>query len=196
MYATFVAADLHSKARCKLAYGSALISRGPRCMQACSGELRSAIRSVIEQCTASHVSIVASKRRVGHILSYLMEQYFSLSLFISRSVFIWFYLPPPARVRTLFTYTRSINAVRHLNSRQAIHAKHKRRQASKRRQAIHAKPKQPSGYTLRLRLYTPYTAAASINGHTASPIGSLYGSSHPDGLSLSSSPSIPLRICP
>ena len=65
MYATFVAADLHSKARCKLAYGSALISRGPRCMQACSGELRSAIRSVIEQCTASHVSIVASKRRVG-----------------------------------------------------------------------------------------------------------------------------------
>ena len=127
MYATFVAADLDSKARCKLAYGSALISRGPRCMQACSGELRSAIRSVIEQYTASHVSIVASKRRVGHILSYLMEQYFSLSLFISRSVFIWFYLPPPVRVRTLIY----------------IHAKPTRRQASK----------QPSGYTR--EAYTP-----------------------------------------
>ena len=37
----------------------------------------------------------------------------------------------------------------------------------------------PSGYTLRLRLYTPYTAAASISGHTASPIGSSNG---PDGL--------------
>ena len=64
------------RGRWELAHERALISWGPRCMQACSGELRSAIRSVIEQCTASHVSIVASKRRVGHILSYLMEQYF------------------------------------------------------------------------------------------------------------------------
>ena len=125
MYATFVAADLHSKARCKHAYGSALISRGPRCMQACSGELRSAIRSVIEQCTASHVSIVASKRRVGHILSYLMEQYFLsifLYLFLSRVAFLSVFIYHiPARVRTLFIYTRSLHAVRHLNSRQAIH---------------------------------------------------------------------------
>ena len=63
--------------------------------------------------------------------------------------FISFYLPkgfisfyvPLLRLRTLFIYTQSINAVRHLNSRQAIHAKPTRRQASK----------QPSGYTLRLR---------------------------------------------
>ena len=34
---------------------------------------------------------------------------FDLSLFIARSVFIWFYLPPPARVRTLFIYTRSLH---------------------------------------------------------------------------------------
>ena len=131
MYATFVAADLHSKARCKLACGRALISRGPRCMQACSGELRSAIRSVIEQCTASHVSIVASKRRVGHILSYLMEQYFLcifLYLFLSRAAFLFgFIYSPPARVRTLIY----------------IHAKPTRRQASK----------QPSGYTR--EAYTP-----------------------------------------
>ena len=91
--------------------------------------------------------------------------------FISRRAYIYVYLPPPARVRTLSIHTRSINAVRHLNSRQAIHAKPTRRQESK----------QPSGYTLRLRLYTPYTAAASINGHTASPIGSLYGSSQSPG---------------
>ena len=96
MYATFVAADLHSKARCKLAYGSALISRGPRCMQACSGELRSAIRSVIEQCTASHVSIVASKRRVGHILSYLMEQYFLC-------IFLYLFLSPEGHI-SMFIY--------------------------------------------------------------------------------------------
>ena len=66
---------------------------------------------------------------------------FYVFFFISRRAYISFYLPPPARVRTLFTYTQSINAVRHLNSRQAIHAKPTRRQASK----------QPSGYTLRLR---------------------------------------------
>ena len=74
--------------------------------------------------------------------------------FISRSVFISFYLHPHARVRTLFTYTRSLHAVRHLNSRQAIHAKHK----------------QPSGYTLRLRhtrniryaLYNPNANSGDI----------------------------------
>ena len=131
MYATFVAADLDAKARCKLAYERAIYSRGPRCMQACSGELRSAIRSVIEQYTASHVSIVASKRRVGHILSYLMEQYFLsifLYLFLSRVAFLSVFIYHiPARVRTLFAYTRSINAVRHLDGRQAIHAKPTRR---------------------------------------------------------------------
>ena len=58
-------ADLIVRGRWELACERALISRGPRCMQACSGELRSAIRSVIEQYTASHASIVASKRRVG-----------------------------------------------------------------------------------------------------------------------------------
>ncbi len=45
-----------------------------------------------------------------------------------------------------------------------IHAKPTRRQASK----------QPSGYTLRLRLYTrskAYTEANANNGHTASPTG-------------------------
>ena len=125
MYATFVAADLHSKARCKLACGRALISRGPRCMQACSGELRSAIRSVIEQCTASHVSIVASKRRVGHILSYLMEQYF-LCFFLYLPKGIYLCLFTTSRPRAYLIY---------------IHAKPTRRQASK----------QPSGYTLRLR---------------------------------------------
>ena len=66
---------------------------------------------------------------------------FYVFFFISRRAYIYVYLPPPARVRTLFTYTRSLHAVRHLNSRQAIHAKPTRRQASK----------QPSGYTLRLR---------------------------------------------
>ena len=66
---------------------------------------------------------------------------FYVFFFISRRAYIYVYLPPPARVRTLFIYTQSINAVRHLNSRQAIHAKPTRRQASK----------QPSGYTLRLR---------------------------------------------
>ena len=45
-----------------------------------------------------------------------------------------------------------------------IHAKPTRRQASK----------QPSGYTLRLRLYTPYTAAASISGHTASRLTKIF----------------------
>ena len=113
MYANFVAADLHSKARCKLAYGSALISRGPRCMQACSGELRSAIRSVIEQCTASHVSIVASKKRVGHILSYLMEQYFYVFFFIS------FYRPKGFYLILCTTLTLAYLIY--------IHAKHKRR---------------------------------------------------------------------
>ena len=73
-----------------------------------------------------------------------------------------------------------------------IHAKPTRRQASKQPQAlnalapIHAKHKQPSGYTreaytpsgytLRLRLYTrstAYAAANANNGHNASPIGSL-----------------------
>ena len=52
---------------------------------------------------------------------------FYVFFFISRRAYIYVYLPPPARVRTLFTYTQSINAVRHLNSRQAIHAKHKLR---------------------------------------------------------------------
>ena len=71
-----------------------------------------------------------------------------------------------------------------------IHAKPTRRQASKQPQAlnalapIHAKHKQPSGYTreaytpsgytLRLRLYTPYTAAASISGHTASRLTKIF----------------------
>ena len=42
----------------------------------------------------------------------------------------------------------------------------------------------PSGYTLRLRLYTrstAYTEANANNGHNASPIGSLYGSSQSPG---------------
>ena len=126
MYATFVAADLDAKARCKLAYERAIYSRGPRCMQACSGELRSAIRSVIEQYTASHVSIVASKRRVGHILSYLMEQYFlCFFLYLPKGIYLCLFTIFP-RPRAYLIY---------------IHAKPTRRQASK----------QPSGYTLRLR---------------------------------------------
>ena len=103
-------ADLDAKARCKFAYGSALISRGPRCMQACSGELRSAIRSVIEQCTASHVSIVASKRRVGHILSYLMEQYF-LCFFL--------YLPKGIYLCCIFKlFLLSLQSIWHLSMEQ------------------------------------------------------------------------------
>ena len=114
MYATFVAADLHSKARCKLAYGSALISRGPRCMQACSGELRSAIRSVIEQCTASHVSIVASKRRVGHILSYLMEQYFlCFFLYLPKGIYLCLFTTSRPRLR----HTRNIKYAHTHNSK-------------------------------------------------------------------------------
>ena len=54
---------------------------------------------------------------------------FYVFFFISRRAYIYVYLPPPARVRTLSIHTRSINAVRHLNSRQAIHAKPTRRQA-------------------------------------------------------------------
>ena len=83
---------------------------------------------------------------------------FDLYPFIARSVFIWFYLPSSrARVRTLFIYTRSLHA---------------------------AGPKQPLGYTLRLRLYTrskAYTEANANNGHTASPIGSSYGSGRSGG---------------
>ena len=52
--------------------------------------------------------------------------FFSLSPEGHISMFIYH---SPARVRTLFTYTRSLHAVRHLNSRQAIHAKPTRRQA-------------------------------------------------------------------
>ena len=58
-----------------------------------------------------------------------IKNIFYVFFFISRRAYIYVYLPPPARVRTLFTYTQSINAVRHLNSRQAIHAKPTRRQA-------------------------------------------------------------------
>ena len=107
MYATFVAADLHSKARCKLACGRALISRGPRCMQACSGELRSAIRSVIEQCTASHVSIVASKRRVGHILSYLMEQYFlCFFLYLPKGIYLCLFTTSRPRAYLIYLHAK------------------------------------------------------------------------------------------
>ena len=58
-----------------------------------------------------------------------IKNIFYVFFFISRRAYIYVYLPPPARVRTLFIYTQSINAVRHLNSRQAIHAKPTRRQA-------------------------------------------------------------------
>ena len=47
---------------------------------------------------------------------------FYVFFFISRRAYIYVYLPSShARVRTLFIYTRSLHAVRHLNSRQAIH---------------------------------------------------------------------------
>ena len=51
---------------------------------------------------------------------------FYVFFFISRRAYIYVYLPPPARVRTLFTYTRSLHA---------------------------AGPKQPLGYTR--EAYTP-----------------------------------------
>ena len=86
-----------------------------------------------------------------------IKNIFYVFFFISRRAYIYVYLPPPARVRTLSIYTQSINAVRHLNSRQAIHAKPTRRQASKRRQAIHAKHK------LR-RLYTALTPIHAQQG--------------------------------
>ena len=76
---------------------------------------------------------------------------FYVFFFISRRAYIYVYLPPPARVRTLFIYTQSINAVRHLNSRQAIHAKPTRRQASKQPSGYTREAYTPSGYTLRLR---------------------------------------------
>ena len=63
---------------------------------------------------------------------------FYVFYFISRRAYIYVYLPPPARVRTLFIYTQSINAVRHLNSRQAIHAKHKLRRLYTALTPIHA----------------------------------------------------------
>ena len=55
---------------------------------------------------------------------------FYVFFFISRRAYIYVYLPSShARVRTLSIYTRSLHAVRHLNSLQAIHAKPTRRQA-------------------------------------------------------------------
>ena len=92
---------------------------------------------------------------------------FYVFFFISRRAYIYVYLPPPARVRTLFTYTRS------------LHAAGPKQPSGYTREAY-----TPSGYTLRLRLYTrstAYTEANANNGHTASPIGSLYGSSQSPG---------------
>ena len=58
----------------------------------------------------------------------------------------------------------------------------------------------PSGYTLRLRLYTRSTAYAAANansGHTASPIGFSFGPCGSDGgVSPPSSSEVPLLIDP
>ena len=71
-----------------------------------------------------------------------VRQYFLcifLYLFLSRVAFLSpFIYHSPARVRTLFIYTRSLHAVRHLNSRQAIHAKHKLRRLYTALAPIHA----------------------------------------------------------
>ena len=82
--------------------------------------------------------------------------------------------------RTLYT----LHAVRHLNSRQAIHCAY----ALNAVRHLHA-----AGYTLRSRLYTrskAYASASSASSHAASPSGVAHGSPvspHPSS-SQSSSP--------
>ena len=61
------------------------------------------------------------------------KKYFLCFFFISRRAYIYVYLPPPARVRTLSIYTRSLHCA-------YAYTPPTRRKASKRRQAIHAKP--------------------------------------------------------
>ena len=148
MYATFVAADLDSKARCKLACGRVLVGKYAP--------------------AASAIFVVISWSSVFYVF-FFISFYLPLGFL---SPFIY-HSHARARLRTLSIYTRSQHA---------------------------AGTKQPSGYTLRLRLYTrstAYAAANANNGHTASPIGN--GSPGPSGSSSSavlSPPPTSLRTFP
>ena len=69
------------------------------------------------RCFFLHLTLYTLHSRIKNIFGI-----FYVFFFISRRAYIYVYLPPPARVRTLFTYTRSLHAVGLYTALAPIHA--------------------------------------------------------------------------